>query len=117
MTTRILPHDEWHRLAGTEAEGVPFPDGSLPVVVERDGQIVACHVLMPFWHVECLWVHPDFRKTTVGGRLWAAVKKECGRLGIHAVLTAALTEEVKSLLAHVHGVPLPGEHFVIPVKE
>jgi hypothetical protein len=116
MTTRILAEDEWYRLADTEAAGVPFPDGSRAVVVEQDGAIIACHVIMPVWHVECLWVHPSFRKTTVFGRLWHAVKAECARLGIRVVCTTALTDDVKHLIEHGHGVPLPGEHFAVPVR-
>lgn len=115
MKARVLPREEWDRLAGTEAGG-PLPESARPVVIERDGQILACHVLMPLWHVEGLWVHPDHRKSTVGGRLWAAVKREAEAVGAAAVLTAALDDEVRALIAHVDGVKLPGEHYVIPVR-
>ena len=117
MTSRVLPPEEWHRLIGTEAEGVPFPVGSLPVVIERDGEIIACQVLMPFWHLECGWVAPAYRKTMVFGRLWAAVRAECAKLDIGAVCTASMTDDVKALIGHMQGVPLPGEHFVVPVRK
>jgi hypothetical protein len=115
MTTRVLEPADWHLLDDVVPVGALLP-GSKPIVVEREGVIVGCHVLMPVWHVECLWVHPLFRKTTVFGRLWAAVKDECVRMGITAVCTAALTDEVKALIVHGHGVPLPGEHFAVPVR-
>lgn len=121
MTTRILPVEEWPRLVGTEVEtalAALDPKTTSIIVVERDGVIVGCHVLLYLLHAECLWIHPDLRgKGTVAGRLWAGVQRFAALSGVHAFLTAATDDRVKSLIAHVGGVPLPGEHFVVPVQE
>src|SRR5258708_3987314 len=78
MTTRILPATEWGRLIGTEAEVIwphLVPERTTIVVVERDGQIVGCHVLSWLLHAECLWIAPQFRgRPSVARRLWLAVQ-------------------------------------------
>jgi N-acetylglutamate synthase-like GNAT family acetyltransferase len=119
MTTRILPQDEWIRLAGTEAADVwPHldPMRSHVVVVEEAGEIIACHVLMQVLHAECLWVHPDHRRPDVSRLLWAAVQEKARLLGAKSLATAATTERVKRLLAYVGGKKLDGEHYVIPME-
>ncbi len=120
MTTRILPVEEWSRLAHTEACDVhPFldPDRSSVVVVEQDGAIVGCHILINVVHAECLWIDPAFRgKTSVARRLWAAVQAQARELGARTIATAACDDQVRELLAHVGATKLPGDHYVIPVQ-
>ncbi len=120
MTTRILPEDEWGKLAGTEAEQLyPLlqPTRTAIVVVEDGDQIVGCHVLMWVLHCECLWIHPDHRgKSSVGRRLWGAVQKLARSCGVHALMTAAGDDTVRSLLAHAGASQVPGDHFMVPVK-
>ena len=119
MTTRILPVEEWPRLAGTEAEMVwPAldPKTSTILVVEQGGQIVGCHVLFYLLHAECLWIRPDLRgRSTVARRLWGAVQRFAKTSGVRALITAACDDRVRGLIAHVGGTQLPGEHYVIPV--
>jgi hypothetical protein len=118
MTTRVLPREEWSRLAGTEAETAwpSFPLGSLPIVVEQDGVIVGCHVLIPYWHVECLWIAPQARgRSTVARRLWTTVRRVAQQLHIPAVLTAACDDRVRRLLEHAGATKLPGDHYVLPL--
>lgn len=120
MITRILPAAEYGRLVGTEAETViaSLTDTARVVVVEADGEIVGCHVLQPVVHAECLWIHPAHRKTSgVGRRLWRAVQREVlEHYGARAFATAALSDEVRGLLAHVHAVKLDGDHYMVPVE-
>lgn len=120
MTTRILPPDEWPRLVGTEVETVwPTLDPSLSsiVVVEQDGEIVGCHVLMWILHVECLWIAPAHRgKASVGRRLWSAVQRAARATGVRAVWTAAADDRIRGLLAHVGARQLPVDHYVVPLK-
>lgn len=119
MTSRVLPPEEWPRLVGTEAEALwPTldPEYSRIVVVERDGEIVACHVLMNVLHVECLWIHPESRgKASVGRRLWHAVQDEARATGVRAVMTHADSDQVRGLLERAGAVPLVGETFMVPI--
>lgn len=119
MTPRMLPYAEWSRLVGTEAEEVwPHLDPlkSHVIVLEEDGQIIACHVLMQVLHAECLWVHPDHRQPAVSRTLWNAVQTHARSLGATTLATAANDDRVMRLLAYVGAIKLPGEHYVIPLE-
>lgn len=119
MTSRVLPVEEWPRLRGTDAERLwPTLDPlrTVVVVVEHEGLIIAHHILLFVLHAEALWVHPDHRHGTVGGRLWQAVKRAVLNSGARGFVTAACDDRVRALIAHVGGVPLPGTHHVVNVE-
>jgi len=77
LTRRVLPPEEWDKVAGIP----PFNTGGLPnpeywriVVVERDGQIVACCSLFDTVHWDMFWVAAEsqgaagvFRELLLGG--------------------------------------------------
>jgi hypothetical protein len=117
MTTRELPPEEWAKLAGTEAESVwPHlnPETAHVIVVEQGPQIVGCWIALPIYHVECLWIDPAHRKaSSVGRRLWTGMRRLLGGLSVTNVLTAAMSEDVRALLAHVGAEQLPGDHYVM----
>lgn len=119
MTTRLLPPEEWPRLVGTEAEHLwPHlnPQTARIVVVERDGVIVGCHVLMTVLHAECLWIAPAYRgAASVGRRLWTAVQEEARRDGVAAVMTQADSDPVRRLIARAGGVRVTGDPYMVPV--
>lgn len=116
MITRLLPPEEWARLEGTDL-GVLVTRGLLPqdthvLVVEDDGAIVGAWSLMPLWHAEGVWVHPDHRgKTAVPRRLMAGMRAEAATLGASVVLTASLDDSISRLLTHLGALELPGRHF------
>jgi ribosomal protein S18 acetylase RimI-like enzyme len=116
MRTRILPREEWARLAGTELETVypVLPDGAVVVVVEDGDQIVACWALFPIVHVEGVWIDPDYRgNPRVARRLVAGMKDTARAMGARAVATAALTPEVERLAEKIGGAVLPGRHYTV----
>ncbi len=117
MTTRILPPDEWPRLIGTELETV-WPhlpqDRCQVIVVERDGEIVACWMVMTMLHLEGVWIAPAYRKSgSVARRLIAKMRE---LVGCQVAVTSALTPEVRTLIEKLGGTLLPGEHFALPAK-
>lgn len=117
--TRILPPDEWPRLAGTELEtGWPVldPANAQIVVVEDGDRIVGCWSVLRYVHVEGVWIHPDYRgRSRVAAYLLRGMRQAARSWGARAVLTAALTDQVRSLIAHLGGVQLPGDHYVMPL--
>jgi len=120
MRTRILPIEEWPRLKGTEAEALwPHldPSKSAVVVVEDDGIVVGCHVLMYVLHAECLWVHPDYRSKGVMRELWSTVKRMVRAAGGRTRVTACTSDRVKKLLEYAGAERLPGQHFVIAMED
>lgn len=119
-TTRVLPQAEWPRLVGTELEGVwPHLDptrGEI-IVVEWEGEIVACWAKLQVIHLEGLWIAPAQRlRTSVARRLWQAMRQAVQSDGATTAVTSAIDPTVRGLIEHVGGVQLPGEHFVMRVS-
>lgn len=121
MTSRLLPPMDWARLAGTELETVwpHLPESARVIVVEDDGgQIVGCWCLFTTVHVEGVWVHPDYRgKGSVARRLLVMMRQQARDLGAVAVMTGALTAQVRRLIATLGGTRVPGEQYVIPLEK
>ncbi len=117
MTCRMLPVDEWPKLAHTEAAEVyPHlqPERTSIIVVEEAGEIVGSWILMNVLHAECLWIAPAHRgKSAVARRLWTAMQREARAQGVAVVATAALSDDVRHLLDHVGAEPLPGDHYTM----
>jgi len=120
MQSRLLDRDDWHRLSPdrlpVEARDL-MPPETVVLVVERDGEIVASWIAMPVWHVEGVWVAPAHRKNaTVAKRLLTGMRGVLRALGLRRVITHALDDEVRGLLAHLDATPLPGTAYSIPVE-
>lgn len=120
MTSRILPREEWARLVGTEAETVwPLLDPARAevLVVEHDGDIVGTWILMNVVHAECLWIAPAHRHgVSVARRLWTLMRRTAAAMGVPVVATAAVTDEVRSLLDHVGAVKVAGDHYAMRIE-
>lgn len=121
LSTRILPPEEWPRLNGTEAEALwPHldPEISRVLVVEQDGEIVGTWTVMRLVHVECVWIREDMRgRFGVVKRLLSGMRAIARGWGARTVLTGAMTDQVRALIASLGGQPLPGDHFVIPLEK
>lgn len=119
MISRLLPRDEWHRLAGTELEAAAsvLPADAQVLVIEDNGEIVGCWSVIPYVHVEGLWIAPAHRKrSSVGRRLLTGMRRVAQALGADVVLTAATDDTVRQLITEYGGVSLPGTHHVLPVR-
>lgn len=120
MTSRILPREEWAKLAGTEAEPLIAhfdPARTSILVVEHDGAIVGTWTLMEVLHAECLWIAPAHRKhSAVARRLWAFMRRTAREMGVSIVATAAVSDDVRGLLAHVGATKVDGDHYAMRVN-
>lgn len=118
LRSRLLPRDEWPRLANTElAEAELLPAGSEIVVVEVDDEIVACWGVFRMVHVEGCWVAPAYRGNAgVWRRLLTGMHHTAQAMGAHTVLTASLAPEVSALLDKLGATELPGRHYVLPIR-
>lgn len=119
MRTRRLPRAEFARLEGTEVGpfAAELPDQAVVLVVEDDdGAIVGTWAIFPCVHVEGVWIAPGHRKRGgVARALVTGMRTVAQDMGARGVVTGALTEEVRTLICHLKGSKLPGEHYVIPV--
>lgn len=116
---RVLDQDDWHELVGTDLEPIlaTLPaDTRIVVVSTDDGAIVGTWAVIRYVHVEGLWIAPEHRKRgRVGMLLLAGMRTLARAWGTKVVLTGALSEDVRDLIIHQGGQPLPGEHFVMPI--
>ncbi len=121
MTRRLLPPDEWPKLAGTELETVwPVLDREKArvMVVEDGGQIVACWSMFPVFHVEGVWLHPDYRgHVGVVGKLLGFMRQLAHAAGVKSVMTGCLSSNVADYLDRIGAVPLEGRQYVIPIGD
>lgn len=119
MTTRLLDRAEYPRLLGTELETVwPHlpPSARVIVVEDAQGAIVGCWALFTSVHVEGVWVSPEHRgRGRVALKLLTAMRAQARDMGAAAVMTGAVSDDVRGLIAHLHGTRVPGEQYVIPL--
>jgi hypothetical protein len=93
------------------------PEKARVVVVECDGEIVGCHILLFILHAECLWIAEHHRgKVSVQRALWSAVQAEATSVGASAIMTASVDEKVDRLLKHVGAKKVEADHYMIPLK-
>lgn len=118
MTTRVLPPDEWPRLAGTDLETVwpnLDPHHACVVVVEQDQEIVACVSVLRQVVLECLWVAPSHRaKSRLGWRVLQRALQVGKWLGAKVVFTLPATDALMDQVLRLGGVRLP-RVAVLPV--
>jgi hypothetical protein len=121
MTSRILPPEEWARLAACGIETANLdPERTMPIVVENDeADIVGCWLVMPVIHMEGLWIAPAYRqRTSVLRRLLQEMRQiVSGFFGVHVAWTAAQTPDVAAMIQAYGGAKLPpADHYVFPVR-
>ena len=119
MTSRILPPEEWHRLAGTAMEGIAErlrPDAGAILVLEEDGAIVATWALITMVHAEGLWIAPSHRgHAGLVRRLLRAMRELAAEWGCAAVQTGSVSDDVTSFILRLGGTMLPGHMFILPM--
>lgn len=117
MTVRSLPADEWPKLLHTGADLAQLERAATTgdiLVVEDNGRIVACAVVMLCAHLEGVWVHPSCRHNlSVGRRLWTAVKRTARHLGARGFFGSAVNPQSAHMIESLGGVQLEGRHYVM----
>ena len=120
MTTRILPKEEWPRLAhldiGPALAIAQDRDATVIVAEDAAGHIVGAWALLLIAHVEGLWVSPQHRKRgRVLLRLWNQLLSVARARGIASVWTGSVTDEVTVLLTARGAVRLP-DMYALPLR-
>ena len=107
MTSRLLPREEWARLAGTQLETVVpiLPEGAKVMVIEKDAEILACVALYPLWHLEGLQIMAPAATRP----LLEMIKVQTADLS--GVLSWAQEPLVGEFLTRLGAEVLPGQHF------
>lgn len=117
MTTRLLPPSDWGLLADTELGPIVpqlDPARTQMLVVEDAGQIVGCWALMTVLHAEGVWIAPAHQgRGSVARRLLRGMRQ---LLAGRPVMTSALDDRVRGILAGLRAVPVPGDHFMVSLE-
>jgi hypothetical protein len=109
VTARVLPVEEWDRLAGTSLDGLSLnPQFAEVLVVEQDGAIVGSLALLTTLHAECLRVEG----VSATRALWKLLRERVKAAGGSAVWGASLAANMNRLLTR-HGELIPGDHFLL----
>lgn len=121
MQTRILPREEWPRLAhldiGPALARADDQAVTVMVVEDGDGIIVGAWTLLLIAHVEGLWIAPDHRKRgRVLLRLWNRLLDVAQARRIRSVWTGSASDEVTALLTARDAVALP-PMYALPLRE
>lgn len=121
MTPRILPPEEYAKLAGTPLEVLaPYlPAGAQVLVIEDDdGAVLGTWSAFPLWHLEGFWIDEAHRQRGgVARRLLAAMRQVLVGVQAHRVTTAADTDAMRGWLERLGAEQLPGTHYVWPMQE
>lgn len=121
FSTRILPPEEWHRLAHTDMPTVlPYvePEDIRVVVVESGDVVVGCWAVLRVVHLEGVWIHPTYRgKGSVARRLLTATLTVARQWTSRWAMTGANSDDVRHLLVkHLGARQVPMDTFVIPME-
>lgn len=115
-TSRVLLKSEYYKLAGTELEQVypHLPSGSRVLVVEEEEKIVGTWALIPYYHAECVWIHPDYEANpNIARKLLIGMYDLMKSVGVNAVVTASTSPRVSKILEKLGAIKLPGEHYAL----
>lgn len=120
MTHRLLPPDEWPRLADTPQLGpvwAQLPVASASVLVVEDGdRIVGTWAFLHVLHAEGVYVDPAHRgRGAVARHLWRGMREIARLTGAAAVWTGANTDDVAALLLAHGATKFPVDSYVLPL--
>lgn len=119
MTTRILPVEEWPRLAGTTTEAATALDPKVCriIVIENGaGEIVGSWALFCQWHAEAMWIAPGHRgRGVVFRKLAGAMRQLAQAFGARAVWACTDEPDVMEMARKSGAVVMPGQHFMVPL--
>lgn len=114
MIIRVLPPNEYPRLAAVEEGYVPDPNNAVVLVAEEDGEIVGRWFLVVMPHVEGIWIRPDKRGGTLGYRLEKAMCTEAKDAGLERILAFADNDTHVDYMTRLGWKKLP---FTVMTKE
>ena len=80
FTIRELPDEEYYRMENhpyLTAAGMPYPQPEQVrfVVTEKDGEIIGFWVVALVYHLEPVYVEPQYRGQQVAYKMWEQVKQ------------------------------------------
>ena len=116
MIARYLPTEEWSRLERAPVMLFPYvrPDNIAEVVVEDEGQIVACMTVLKATHYEGLWVDEAHRCNPGVMRALLRQASALARVwGEDWVFGGAEKDQMRAFMERVGGVKVPMDLYAL----
>lgn len=119
ITTRLLPPEDWSRLADTSLKDVwrdlqpkhPFID--VLVAEDESGAIVGHILFQSLIHCEGFGIAPSERRQgRVFRAMLTAMAEYCDANGFEDVWSGSVSDEITDYLSRLGARPIPGVHFV-----
>lgn len=117
MNARILPREEWSKLAVTGLHSL-LPDfreeDCKPIVIEENGEIVGTITVLRTVHLESIWIRPGSRAGVTRSLIREAIKeaRKWGRIA----LAQSCRENVISILRRMKTRRLDVETYILPLE-
>lgn len=115
FTTRILPVDEWDKLAGHPVlGGYPLPEAGAAtfIVVEEGPDIIGVQAIVQVLHLEPIWIAPEHRGGLVAGRLWRLLKQTLANRGVRVAFAFADRDDIRDYLGRLGLTPTALTTFI-----
>ena len=121
MEIRILRPEEYKRLFPIWEGGIetiPSPDISTIFIAEDDKrEISAFWVIQLVLNIEPLWISPKHRSSTLGSRIFRAVKVHLLKLGVSSAMAHAANAENVAYLKRLGFTCTNWTACFLPIKE
>jgi len=120
-TSRVLPVEEWPRLAQTPLASVWAllkPEDTQVLVVEQAGAIIGVWLAVRLVHAEGVWIAPAHRGSVgVVRRLLSGMRAAAARWGVGVVWTGAAEGDamVEGLITRLGGTVVPFTSYRLPM--
>lgn len=122
---RILPREEWHRLAHTDIQAVRQyvnPDDMEVCVVENAlGDIIACWAVIRIVHLEGVWIHPDYRfRPSIARKLLKSTLAMARRWSPRWIMSAARKDDdhtKRLLVKHLGAIAVDMDPYVLSLDD
>jgi hypothetical protein len=114
LTSRVLPFEEWPKVAISKGLN---PSAACIVVAEEDGRIVGSCAVFTWVHLDGLEVDANHqRKGDVCRRLLHETGKVAEASRVEAMVAGSNTDEMNDYLTRLGGTEIPATFFVVPMR-
>jgi len=117
--TRVLPVDEWPKVAHLDvATWLPYvaPEDARIIVVEDGDRIVGAWGVFRVVHCEGIWIDPAYRRSVVHASLIDAATAAAAQWAPWAFTGAATAAIGRLIRRYLHGQRVPMETYAFGVK-
>lgn len=107
IEVKRLASDEYEILSTVQEGYCPDPDNSIAVIARNEGKILGRVLLIRPFHIEGTWIDEEYRKSSVGYRMFMHIEREARTMGHTRIFSYAPNEEIEGYLERLGYKKLP----------